>query len=88
MVAGAQREENNVTSKHGAGLLALLASACPAQQMETISYPRAGIRPDEVFTQDTLEQSMHYLFSWQQAAGAYGQLTLHSCWAIDGVRRT
>ncbi len=66
-------------------LAAVLTSICFAQQMETITYPRKDINPDEVFTQETLEKSIDYLFSWQQAAGSFGHLTLHSCWAIDGV---
>ena len=72
--------------KYGIILLtAALTSACFAQEFETITYPRKDANPSEVFTQKTLEKSINYLFSWQQAAGAFGQLTLHSCWAIDGV---
>jgi len=66
-------------------LFTILASVCFAQQIETITYPRKNIDPADVFTQETLEKSIDYLFSWQQAAGSFGQLTLHSCWAIDGV---
>jgi hypothetical protein len=63
----------------------LLASSCFAQEFKTITYPRKDVTPEAVFTQETLEKSLNYIFSWQQAAGAFGQLTLHSCWAIDGV---
>ncbi|MBM4153141.1 MAG: hypothetical protein FJ220_06440, partial [Kiritimatiellaceae bacterium] len=56
-----------------------------AQQFVTINYPRHDAKSEDVFTQKTLEKSINYLFSWQQAAGDFGQLTLHSCWAIDGV---
>ncbi|MCU0857354.1 MAG: hypothetical protein MUC65_02990 [Pontiellaceae bacterium] len=63
----------------------MVAGAGYSQKFETITYPQKDVNPDEVFTQETLEKSMSYLFSWQQAAGCFGQLTLHSCWAIDGV---
>ena len=66
-------------------LLAVLGPASFAQQIETITYPRNAVNPKDVFTQETLEKSLNYLFSWQQAAGSFGQLTLHSCWAVDGV---
>lgn len=62
-----------------------LACTCLAQEFETITYPRADIKPEQVFTQETLEKSINYIFSWQQAAGAFGQLNLHSTWAVDGV---
>jgi hypothetical protein len=66
-------------------LLAALVSISFAEQTITITYPRKAVNPDEVFCQETLAKSLNYIFSWQQAAGAFGQLTLHSCWAIDGV---
>ena len=66
-------------------LLAVLASICFAEKIETIHYPRKNIDPDDVFTQETLEKSMDYLFSWQQAAGSFGKLTLHGCWGETGV---
>jgi hypothetical protein len=66
-------------------LLLIVATAGRGQQFETRTYPRRDVKPAEVLTQKTLERSMDYLFSWQQAASAFGHLTLHSCWAIDGV---
>lgn len=46
----------------------------------TLTYPRLGISPDDVFTQETFEKLTAYLFSWQQAPGAFGGLHLHPCW--------
>ncbi len=63
----------------------LFVSLCIAEQTENIHYPRKDVHPEEVFTQETLERSIDYLFSWQQSAGSFGHLVLHSCWAIDGV---
>jgi len=62
-----------------------LVSVCFAEKTETIHYPRKDIEPDDVFTQETLEKSIDYLFSWQQSAGAFGNLTLHGCWGETSV---
>lgn len=66
-------------------LLLVAASGCLAERIAAITYPRKNINPDDVFTQETLEKSIHYLFSWQQGAGAFGNLTLHGCWGETGV---
>jgi len=66
-------------------LLLVVAPACLAERIASITYPRKNINPDDVFTQETLEKSISYLFSWQQGAGVFGGLTLHGCWGETGV---
>jgi len=67
-------------------LLALIiCQAGISQQYKTITYPRKDVKPEDVFNQKTLEKSINYIFSWQQAAGAFGDLTTFSTWGDDGV---
>ncbi len=48
------------------------------------SYPR-DVKPEEVFTQETLDRLTTSLFTWQQGPGHLGGLHLHSCWGTTSV---
>ncbi|XHR28349.1 MAG: hypothetical protein ACFUZC_20820 [Chthoniobacteraceae bacterium] len=49
-----------------------------------LSFPR-NVPPAEALSSLTLDRLTSYLFSWQQGAGVYGGLHLHSCWGETSV---
>jgi hypothetical protein len=52
---------------------------------QAMAYPRLGASPSLVFNQDTFNRAHAHLMSWQQAAGAFGDLHLHACWGESSV---
>ncbi len=53
--------------------------------MKQICYPIRGRRPEDVFTQELVEQLAHRLELWQQGPGVFGSLHLHGCWGQASV---
>lgn len=53
--------------------------------MDILHYPAKDRRPEEVWTQETLDMAVSTVELWQQAAGSFGNLHLHSCWGVSSV---
>ncbi|MCL2088780.1 MAG: hypothetical protein FWH14_04795 [Oscillospiraceae bacterium] len=52
---------------------------------KTITYPRRGIKREDVINQDTFNRLTQELFLWKQGPGNIGGMHLHSCWGETSV---
>jgi len=52
---------------------------------KTISYPRKGVKFEEVMNQETFDRLTTRIFEWQQGPGNFGGLNLHACWGETSV---